>query len=72
MNKTSTRFSVVVLGLILGLIEGILRTFLKEFPVIEIVGFQGTIIGAYLAARTASGIKNMIQETERKKFILPQ
>jgi len=56
---THTRISIVILGLLLGLIEGILRTFLKEFPVLEILGFQGTIIGAYLAAKTYNNAKEI-------------
>ena len=54
-----TRLKVVIAGLALGLIEGLAKVALPSFPVVETFGFQGAIIGAYLAARTVSGMKSM-------------
>jgi len=56
---TQTRFKVVILGLGLGLIEGFIKVAFPSFPIVETFGFQGAIVGAYLAARTVSGIKSM-------------
>jgi predicted membrane protein len=56
---TNTRLTIVIFGLILGLIEGILRALLGAFPVIEVLGFQGTIIGAYLAVKTYNNTKEI-------------
>ena len=52
-----TRFKTVALGLTLGLVEGIFRAFVKDFPLVETFGFQGAIVGAYLAAKTTGNIK---------------
>lgn len=46
-----TRFKLVIIGLALGLFEGLLRSFLKEFPIIEVCGFQGAVIGGTLPPR---------------------
>jgi predicted ABC-type sugar transport system permease subunit len=59
-----TRFKTVLLGLALGLIEGILRAALKDFPVIEVYGFQSAVIGGYFAVKTTSNIKRMKCEEE--------
>jgi len=56
---TQTRFKLVLLGLSLGLTEGILRVILKEFPVIEVFGFQSAIIGGYFAVKTTSNVKRL-------------
>jgi ribose/xylose/arabinose/galactoside ABC-type transport system permease subunit len=56
---TQTRFKAVLIGLALGLIEGVVKVAFPTFPIVETFGFQAAIVGAYLAARTASGIKNM-------------
>jgi ribose/xylose/arabinose/galactoside ABC-type transport system permease subunit len=56
---TQTRFKIVIVGLALGLIEGFISVAFPSFPIVETYGFQGAIVGAYLAARTVSGIKNM-------------
>jgi hypothetical protein len=69
-----TRLKVVLAGLILGLIEGLAKVALSSFPVIEVLSFQSAIIGAYLAARTTSGIKAMAmgngdsEESERHEI----
>lgn len=57
-----TRFKAVLIGLALGLIEGLARLVFPSFPLVETFGFQGAIIGAYLAARTVSGVKSMNME----------
>jgi predicted ABC-type sugar transport system permease subunit len=57
-----TRFKAVLIGLALGLIEGLARLVFPSFPLIETFGFQGAIIGAYLTARTVSGVKSMNME----------
>lgn len=54
-----TRFKVVIAGLVLGFIEGFVKVAFPSFPIVETFGFQGILVGAYLGARTASGIKNM-------------
>jgi xanthosine utilization system XapX-like protein len=56
---TQTRFKIVMIGLALGLIEGFVKVLFPSFPTVETFGFQGAIVGAYLAARTASGMKSM-------------
>jgi hypothetical protein len=60
-----TRFKLVLLGLSLGLIEGVLRVILKEFPVIEVFGFQSAVIGGYFAVKTTNNIKRLRAETEQ-------
>ncbi|MCX6825743.1 MAG: hypothetical protein NTV06_00545 [candidate division Zixibacteria bacterium] len=57
-----TRLKVVLIGLALGLIEGVAKAAFPSFPIVETFGFQGAIIGAYLTARTVSGIKGMSME----------
>jgi len=57
-----TRFKVVLIGLTLGLIEGMVKVAFPTFPIVETYGFQGAVVGAYLAARTVSGIKSMEKE----------
>lgn len=61
-----TRFKVVLVGLTLGLIEGIIKAAFPSFPVGETFGFQGAIVGAYLAARTVGNIKRMEKENGDK------
>lgn len=56
---TQTRFRLVILGLFLGLIEGILKVLWKSFPLTDVLGFQGILTGAYLGARTVSGVKKI-------------
>lgn len=59
---TQTRLKIVLIGLSLGLIEGMGKVAFPTFPIVETFGFQAAIVGAYLAARTTSGIKNMGME----------
>lgn len=59
---TQTRFKTVIVGLGLGLIEGLAKVCMPSFPIVETYGFQGAIVGAYLAARTVSGVKKITSE----------
>ncbi len=56
---TQTRFKMGVIALALGLIEGLLKSFLKEFPTIEVLGFQGAVLGYFFTVKTISDIKEV-------------
>jgi hypothetical protein len=69
---TQTRFKLTVMALALGCVEGLIRVLLKDFPIIEVLGFQGAALGTYLAARTVSGVKSLAmgngsEETEESE-----
>lgn len=64
-----TRFKLVLIGLALGLAEGLLRAFLKEFPVIELYGFQGAVIGGYFAVKTTNNVKRINAEAECREAV---
>lgn len=68
----SSRFTYVQEGLIIGLVGAVAKTIFPSFPIIELFGFVGPIIGLAFGLKTYGDIQTKKNGIESKKSTEPK